>query len=78
MTTILKIYFTTNQARIFTALILTGILSIGSNFTLIKNATAAPANLMPETTNEFIKENLTTNNLPRRVEAAVLRDASKR
>ncbi|MBD2608909.1 hypothetical protein H6G81_31425 [Scytonema hofmannii FACHB-248] len=78
MTTILKIYFTTNQARIFTALILTGILSIGSNFTLIKNATAAPANLMPESTNEFIKENLTTNNLPRRVEAAVLRDASKR
>lgn len=78
MKTILKIYLTTKQARIFTALILTGILSIGSNFTLIKNATAAPGNLMPESTNEFIKENLTTNNLPRRVEAAVLRDASKR
>jgi len=44
----------------------------------MKNATAAPANLMPESTNEFIKENLTTNDLPRRVEAAVLRDASKR
>ncbi|MBW4480554.1 MAG: hypothetical protein KME54_27870 [Tolypothrix brevis GSE-NOS-MK-07-07A] len=78
MKTILKFYLTTNQARIFTALILTGILSIGSNFTLIKNATAAPGNLMPESTNEFIKENLRTNNLPRRVEAAVLRDASKR
>ena len=78
MKTILKIYFTTNQARIFTALILTGILSIGSNFTLIKNATAAPGNLMPESTNEFIKENLRTHILPRRVEAAVLRDASKR
>jgi hypothetical protein len=78
MKTILKIYLTTNQARIFTALILTGILSIGSNFTLLKNATASPGNLMPESTNELIKENLTTNNLPRRVEAAVLRDASKR
>jgi hypothetical protein len=77
MKTILKIYLTTNQARIFTVLILTGFLSIGSNFTLIKNATATPANLMAESTNEFIKE-VTTNNLPRRVEAAVLRDASKR
>ncbi|MGI8499665.1 MAG: hypothetical protein ACR2LR_00785 [Hassallia sp.] len=78
MKTILKIYLTTNQARIFTVLILTGFLSVGSNFALIKNATAAPANLMSESTNEFIKENLQTNNLPRRVEAAVLRDASKR
>ncbi|GAX44033.1 hypothetical protein NIES4075_50500 [Tolypothrix sp. NIES-4075] len=77
MKTILKIYLTTNQARIFTVLILTGFLSIGSNFTLIKNATATPANLMAESTNEFIKE-MTTNNLPHRVEAAVLRDASKR
>lgn len=78
MKTLIKVYLTTNQARIFTALILTGILSIGSNFTLIKNATAAPANLMPESANELIKENLTTNKLPRRVASAVLRDASKR
>ena len=78
MKTILKIYLTTNQARIFTALVLTGILSIGSSFTLIKNASAAPANLMPESANEFIKENIRTNNLPRRVASAVRRDASRR
>jgi hypothetical protein len=78
MKTIIKVYLTTRRAQIFTALILTGFLSIGSNFTLIKNATAAPGNLMPENTNEFIKENLRTNNLPRRVKAAVLQDASKR
>ncbi len=78
MKTIIKVYPNTIRARIFTALILTGFLSISSNFTLIKNATAASANLMPESRNELITENLTTNNLPRRVEAAVLRDASKR
>jgi hypothetical protein len=79
MKTILKIYLTTNQARIFTALVLTGILSIGGNFTFINNATAAPANLMPEsTTNQFIKQNIRTNNLPRRVANAVLRDVSRR
>jgi hypothetical protein len=67
----------TNQARIFTALILTGILSVGSGLTLIKSATAAPSDFLPATTNE-VYQNKQQNRLPPAVANAVLRDLAKR
>ncbi len=70
-------HHTTSQARIFTALFLTGILSIGSGLTLIKSSNAAAVELSPETTNEVLKGNLKQNQLPRPVVNAVLQDLSK-
>jgi hypothetical protein len=77
MKNILQNYYNTNQARIFTALVLTGILSVSNGFTLMKSATAAPANALPET-NELITQNIRSNSLPRSVANAVLRDLSRR
>lgn len=74
----LKNYFNTNQGRIFTALILTGILSVASGLTLIKDATGASANFSLETSNEVLKDNLKPNRLPRPVANAVLRDLARR
>jgi hypothetical protein len=74
----LKTYHITNQARIFTALILTGILSVGSCLTLIKSATANPANLSPATTNEVDTAKAELNSLPSTVANAVLRDLTNR
>jgi outer membrane lipoprotein-sorting protein len=71
-------YRTNNQSRVFTALILTGILSLSSGFSLIKNATAASTNLLPEVTNEVLKQNFKSNRLPRPVANAVLQDLSRR
>ncbi|MEH2292450.1 hypothetical protein [Nostoc sp.] len=73
-----KHYFNTNQARIFTALILTGILSITSGLTLVNAATAASANFSLETSNEVLKDNIKPNSLPRPVAKAVLRDLARR
>lgn len=73
-----KHYFNTNQARIFTALILTGILSIASGLTLVNGATAASANFSLETSNEVLKDNIKPNSLPRPVAKAVLRDLARR
>jgi hypothetical protein len=67
----LKNYFNANQTRIFTALILTGILSVASGLTLIKGATGASANLSLETSNEVLKESIKPNNSPRPVANAV-------
>lgn len=72
------VHCTTNQARIFTALFLTGILSVGSGFTLIKSSTAASVKLAPETTNQVLKGKLTQNQLTRRLVSVVLQDLSKR
>lgn len=69
---------TTKQARIFTALILTGILSVSSGLTVLKSATAAPINLLSLNKNEVLKENIKTNRLPRSVAYAVLQDLSSR
>jgi hypothetical protein len=74
----LKNYFNTNQGRIFTALILTGILSIASSLTVIKGAVGASANLSLETSNEVLKDNIKPNRLPRPVANAVLRDLARR
>ncbi|QKQ73565.1 hypothetical protein [Nostoc sp. TCL240-02] len=78
MKTMLKKYLNTNQARIFTALILTGILSVTSSLTLIKDATGASANLSLETNNEVLKDNIKPNRLPRPVAKAVLRDLARK
>ncbi|MEH1932383.1 MAG: hypothetical protein V7L14_01345 [Nostoc sp.] len=77
MKIMLKNYFNTNQARILTALILTGILSVASGSTLIKGATAS-ANFSLETSNEVLKDNIKPNRLPRPVANAVLRDLTRR
>ncbi|MEH1781055.1 MAG: hypothetical protein V7K67_03275 [Nostoc sp.] len=74
----LKNYFNTNQMRIFTALILTGILSVSSGFTLIKGAVGASANFSLQTSNEVLKDNIKPNRLPHLVANAVLRDLAGR
>ncbi len=74
----LKNYFNANQGRIFTALILTGILSIASSLTVVKGAIGASANLSLETSNEVLKDNIKPNRLPRPVANAVLRDLARR
>lgn len=73
-----KAYFSTNKARIFTALVLTGILSVTSGLTLIKDATAASANLSLETSSDVSKDNIKSNRLPRPVANAVLQDLAQR
>ncbi|WP_298907082.1 hypothetical protein [uncultured Nostoc sp.] len=74
----LKDYFNPNKMRIFTALILTGILSVASSLTLIKDATGATAKFSLETTNEVLKDNIKPNLLPRPVANAVLQDLGRR
>ena len=74
----LKDYFNPNKMRIFTALILTGILSVASSLTLIKDATGATAKFSLETSNEVLKDNIKPNLLPRPVANAVLQDLGRR
>ncbi|BAY24344.1 hypothetical protein NIES2100_41390 [Calothrix sp. NIES-2100] len=71
-------YSTSNQARIFTALVLTGILSVGSGLTLIKNSSAAALETSPDTKNEVLTQNLNQNQLPRSIVNVVLQDLSRR
>ncbi|MBE9007753.1 hypothetical protein IQ259_22485 [Fortiea sp. LEGE XX443] len=78
MKTMLKDYHTTNQARILTALVLTGILSIGSGLTLLKSATANPANLSPAITNEVYPDKTKPNRLPPSVANAILKDLASK
>ncbi|MCX7594045.1 MAG: hypothetical protein N2235_09835 [Fischerella sp.] len=66
-----RVDFTTKQAQIFTALILTSILSISSSFTLLKSAMAVPRENVPETVNAV------SNGLPPSVAKAVLQDVSR-
>ncbi|HYX14320.1 MAG TPA: hypothetical protein VE944_08120 [Nostoc sp.] len=56
MKLMLKDYFNPNQARIFTVLILTGILSVASDLTFIKGATGATRNLSLETSNKVLND----------------------
>ncbi|MEH1889926.1 MAG: hypothetical protein V7K92_10870 [Nostoc sp.] len=74
----LKDYFNPNKMRIFTALILTGILSIASSLTLIKGATGATAKFSLQTSNEVLKDNIKPNRLPRPVANVVLQDLGRR
>ncbi len=73
-----KTCFSANQARIFTALVLTGILSVTSGLTLIKDATASSVNLSLETSSDVSKDNIKSNRLPRPVANAVLQDLARR
>ncbi|MGF2037084.1 MAG: hypothetical protein RMZ43_017495 [Nostoc sp. CmiVER01] len=77
MKLMLKDYFNPNQARIFTILILTGILFVPSSLTFIKSATGATAKLSLETSNEIFKDNIKLNHLPRPVANAVLQDLDR-
>lgn len=77
MKTILKIYLNTKQVQIFSALVLTGILSFGGGLTPIKSAIAIPTNLS-ETTKEVLKDNISTNRLPDSVADAVLSNLSRK
>lgn len=74
----LRNYLNTKQARIFTALILTGILSVSSGFTVIKSATALSGDFLVATPNELSPKNTRVNRLPRQVADAVLKDLSQR
>jgi hypothetical protein len=78
MKSMLKNYLNNNQARIFTALILTGILSVASSLTLIKDASGVSANFSLETSNEVLKDNIKPSRLPRPVANAVLQDVARR
>ncbi|MDJ0733676.1 MAG: hypothetical protein QNJ47_06235 [Nostocaceae cyanobacterium] len=78
MKSLLKIYLTTKKARIFTAFVLTGILSFTSGLTLLKSVTAAPLNLLPEKVSQVIKDNTENNDLPESVSQAVIQDLSRR
>ncbi|MDZ8107816.1 MAG: hypothetical protein RM338_19655 [Nostoc sp. DedQUE12a] len=78
MKIVMKAYFRTNKARIFTALVLTGILSVTSGLTLSKDATAASANFSLETSSDVSKDNIKLNRLPRPVANAVLQDLAQR
>lgn len=62
--------------KILTALILTGIVSVGSGLTLIKSGVAADKRPLPEVAKESVKQNATTNRLPTQVADAVLRSAA--
>ncbi len=78
MKTLINIYSTTKKARIFTALVLTGMLLFGSGLTLLKSVTAAPLNILPENLSSAIKENSNNQNLPESVSQAVIQDLSRR
>lgn len=78
MKNLLKNHCAAYQARIFTAVVLTGILSIGSGLTIIKNASASAINVLSETTNDVTKQNQKLTRLPQSVANAVLEDLSQR
>ncbi|BAZ41371.1 hypothetical protein NIES4101_73370 [Calothrix sp. NIES-4101] len=64
----------TQQSRVFTALILSGLLSVSSSMTLIKSATALPINSRLS----LPTENTKSQNLPSSVKNAIFRDLSKK
>ncbi|WP_339394170.1 hypothetical protein [Nostoc sp. UHCC 0870] len=74
----LKTHFHAKQARIFTAVMLSGILSVSSGFILIQNASALPSNFLVETPQEVVKQNVKSEPLPRAVANAVLQDIKRR
>ncbi|WP_427162180.1 hypothetical protein ACQFX9_11805 [Aliinostoc sp. HNIBRCY26] len=68
----------TKQARIFTALMLTSILSVSGGLIFSQNANALSVGLLADSTQEIVKQNLKSAALPRVVANAVLRDISNR
>ncbi|WP_336622353.1 hypothetical protein [Chlorogloeopsis sp. ULAP01] len=78
MKTFLNNYCSIKQTKIFTALILTGILSVSYGLIVFKSATANPSNSLPETVNEFQKEKIKKSGLPQPVARSVLQNLSGR
>ncbi|WP_066382297.1 hypothetical protein [Anabaena sp. CA = ATCC 33047] len=74
----LSIYRHPQQARIITAAILTGILSVSSGFIFSENATALSPDYSAQTPNQLVKGNKKSNRLPQSVANAVLQDVSRR
>ncbi|MEC4819549.1 MAG: hypothetical protein SAK29_40710 [Scytonema sp. PMC 1069.18] len=74
----LKVNHTTKQARVLTALVLSGILSFGNELSLTKSATAAPTNLGVETPNYVLKENGKSDRLPVSVVSGIRQDLLNR
>ncbi|HEY9635555.1 MAG TPA: hypothetical protein V6D14_19285 [Coleofasciculaceae cyanobacterium] len=72
-----KNFSTTQSQKILTALILTGIVSVGSGLALIKSSVAADTRFGSETAKQSLKENATSDRLPSQVANAVLRSASE-
>jgi hypothetical protein len=68
---------TTQPQKILTALILTGIVSVGSGLTLIESSVAADKRPLPKVAKESVKQNATTDRLPRQVADAVLQSTSE-
>jgi len=68
---------TAQSQKILTALILTGVMSVGSGLTLIKSSAAADKIPLPEVAQESVKPNATSDRLPSQVADAVLRNASE-
>lgn len=68
---------TTQAQKILTAFILTGIVSVSSGLALIKSSVAADKRPLPEVAKESVKQNATTDRLPRQVADAVLQSASE-
>lgn len=71
-----KIYSTTKQAQILTALVLSSILSVGGAIAVPEGATAAPANAYSARPNKSLKQNTKNDRLPTSVASAVKRDAA--
>jgi hypothetical protein len=77
MKNFLKQHTTTIQTRVFTALILTGVLSVGSGMTLLQSASALPVNEGSKISNPVLPGNLRDRNLPRQVKNAIFKDISR-
>lgn len=63
--------------NLLTALMLTGIVSLGSGFILLKSSVASDKSPVPETANGALFPNATSDRLPRQVTDAVLQSASQ-
>ncbi|WP_414549196.1 hypothetical protein [Anabaena sp. CCY 0017] len=77
MKTYLKQYCINYRSRTITALILTGILSVGSGYIMLESATAGSTDFTPKTKNEVLARNH-KNRLPPNIANAVQRDLARR
>lgn len=68
---------TTRTQKIWMALILTGIVSVGSGLAFISSSVAAYKKLLPEKATASLKQNAANDSLPRQVADAVLQNASE-
>lgn len=59
-----KIYSTTKQAQILTALVLSSILSVGGAIAVPEGVTASPAKISAAKPNKSLKQNSKNNGLP--------------